>query len=211
MDTITENDLSRKEKIVNATLEIMKKEGIDGVTIRKIASRAEVNVALINYHFGSKENLINEALKILVGDLRYSFSILEDSNLSSREKLQSFLVKYFSVAIRYPDIIRNILLKGSVSSKSQIEFLQFLKTSGLGKIQDILRDLTGNSNPIELTSIMFQIIGAVAFPLLIFPVINTVAQLDATLVGSLDDYISKLLDNYFGKYNKINKEVYYGN
>jgi len=93
-------------------------------------------------------------------------------------------------------------LKGSVSSKSQIEFLQFLKTSGLGKIQDILRDLTGNSNPIELTSIMFQIIGAVAFPLLIFPVINTVAQLDATLVGSLDDYISKLLDNYFGKYNE---------
>jgi AcrR family transcriptional regulator len=202
MNNTSEKDLSRKEKIINVTLEIIKSDGIEGVTIRKIASGAEVNVALISYHFGSKENLINEALKILIGDLRSSFSILDDCNLSSREKLQSFLIRYFSIAIRYPDIIRSILLKGSVSFQSQSEFVQYLKTTGLGKIQGILTDLTGNNNPTQLITLMFQIIGAIGFPILIFPVINNVTKLDVTLAENLDDYIGKLLDNYFGKYNK---------
>lgn len=46
-----------KEKILDATLHLIKSEGIDSVTIRKIASEAGTNVALINYYFGSKENL----------------------------------------------------------------------------------------------------------------------------------------------------------
>lgn len=202
MDNMSEKDLSRKEKILNVTLEIIKNDGLDGVTIRKIASGADVNVALINYHFHSKENLINEALKILVGDLRASFTVLDDGNLSSREKLQKFLIKYFSTALQYPDILRQILLKGNTPFQTQSEFMEFLKTSGLSKLRDILRDLTGINDPFELVTIMFQIMGAIAFPILIFPALNNIIEIDSPLIGSLDDYIDKLLDSYFGKYDK---------
>ncbi|HAJ94807.1 MAG TPA: TetR/AcrR family transcriptional regulator, partial [Actinobacteria bacterium] len=53
-----------KEKIFKTTLKIISSEGIKGVTIRKIARISGVNIALINYHYKSKENLIIESLKL---------------------------------------------------------------------------------------------------------------------------------------------------
>lgn len=55
------NDFSKKDLILQTTLELIKNEGIEQVTVRKIANRANVNAALINYHFGSKDKLLNDA------------------------------------------------------------------------------------------------------------------------------------------------------
>ncbi|AQZ53086.1 TetR/AcrR family transcriptional regulator [Martelella mediterranea] len=46
-----------KEKILSAGEAVFGKYGYDATTVRKIAARADVPVALINYHFGSKEGL----------------------------------------------------------------------------------------------------------------------------------------------------------
>jgi len=48
-----------KQKIILTAIGCIEKEGIQGVTIRKIADMSGVNVAAINYHFGSKEQLLN--------------------------------------------------------------------------------------------------------------------------------------------------------
>jgi AcrR family transcriptional regulator len=54
-----------KKNIINATLELMNELGdINKLSIRKIVKRAGIKgVGLINYHFGTKENLINEAVR----------------------------------------------------------------------------------------------------------------------------------------------------
>lgn len=50
-----------KEKILKATLELIKsEEDNENITIRQIAKKADVNIALINYHFQSKENLLSQ-------------------------------------------------------------------------------------------------------------------------------------------------------
>ncbi|NMD43626.1 MAG: helix-turn-helix transcriptional regulator, partial [Firmicutes bacterium] len=43
---------------MKTAVEIIGREGNLNVTIREIAERAAVNIAAINYHFSSKENLI---------------------------------------------------------------------------------------------------------------------------------------------------------
>ncbi|MED2485085.1 TetR/AcrR family transcriptional regulator, partial [Bacillus thuringiensis] len=43
-------NVSTKEKILNTTLELIKKEGFEKVTIRKIAKLLDINIALVNYH-----------------------------------------------------------------------------------------------------------------------------------------------------------------
>ncbi len=48
---------STKEKILSAAESVFGKLGFDGATMRKIATQADVPVALINYHFGSKVGL----------------------------------------------------------------------------------------------------------------------------------------------------------
>ena len=43
-----------KEQIIDVATELFAKDGYNGTSVRDIASEANVNVAAINYHFGSK-------------------------------------------------------------------------------------------------------------------------------------------------------------
>ncbi|MGC3947298.1 MAG: TetR family transcriptional regulator [Chryseolinea sp.] len=45
------------EKILSAARKLFEQKGFDKTSVRDIATMADVNVALINYHFESKENL----------------------------------------------------------------------------------------------------------------------------------------------------------
>jgi AcrR family transcriptional regulator len=47
---------------VDATLECLRTHGIGGTTSRQITSTAGVNLAAITYHFGSKDELVAQAL-----------------------------------------------------------------------------------------------------------------------------------------------------
>lgn len=53
----SEKKPSRKERILNAAEQLFAEHGYDGVTLREIAKLADVDVALTNYHFGSKREL----------------------------------------------------------------------------------------------------------------------------------------------------------
>ena len=47
-------DVPRRERILDAAEALFAERGYDGVTLRQIATRADVDVALANYHFGKK-------------------------------------------------------------------------------------------------------------------------------------------------------------
>jgi AcrR family transcriptional regulator len=48
---------SRRERILDAAEALFAEHGYDGVTLRRIATAADVDVALANYHFGKKLEL----------------------------------------------------------------------------------------------------------------------------------------------------------
>ena len=52
-----------KEKILRAASRLFSENGLDGVTVREICRAAKVNIALVNYHFGSKEGLYRECVE----------------------------------------------------------------------------------------------------------------------------------------------------
>ena len=63
-----------KDKIIKSTLQIMSKDGVHSITVRKIAVAAKVNIAAINYYFGSKDSLIQESLKSFLETMNTMFS-----------------------------------------------------------------------------------------------------------------------------------------
>ena len=65
--------MNQKDKIMAVTTELIKESqgDLSKVTARKIASEAQVGLGLINYHFGSKEDLITECVqKIIYKEIR---------------------------------------------------------------------------------------------------------------------------------------------
>lgn len=54
---------STRDRIVAATIVCLERVGMQGLTVRGIAEEAGVNVAAVNYHFGSKSQLLEETLR----------------------------------------------------------------------------------------------------------------------------------------------------
>jgi AcrR family transcriptional regulator len=52
-----------RERLLDASEEVMSVEGFDGASVRQITSLAGCNVASVNYHFGGKENLYIEMFR----------------------------------------------------------------------------------------------------------------------------------------------------
>ena len=60
---MTTSHFNTKERILGAAEELFAQNGFAGTSLRQVTSRADVNIAAVNYHFGSKENLVNEVFR----------------------------------------------------------------------------------------------------------------------------------------------------
>jgi AcrR family transcriptional regulator len=60
---MTTTHFNTKDRILGAAEELFAQFGFAGTSLRQVTSRADVNIAAVNYHFGSKENLVNEVFR----------------------------------------------------------------------------------------------------------------------------------------------------
>ena len=56
---------STKERILAAAETLFAQRGFDGASLRQLTSDAGVNLAAVNYHFGSKEKLVEQVFRRL--------------------------------------------------------------------------------------------------------------------------------------------------
>lgn len=62
-------------RILDAAEELFADQGIAGTSVRTITEKAKVNVAAVNYHFDTKENLVRKVLERRAADLEQSRTI----------------------------------------------------------------------------------------------------------------------------------------
>ncbi|WP_132591489.1 TetR/AcrR family transcriptional regulator [Rhizobium sp. BK068] len=53
----------RREQLVDATIEIMRENGVQSVTVRDVAARAKAPLAILHYCFKDKDDLIHAAVE----------------------------------------------------------------------------------------------------------------------------------------------------
>ena len=66
---MTTPHFSTKERILNAAEALFAQHGFAGTSLRLVTGRADVNLAAVNYHFGSKENLVAEVFRRRMDDM----------------------------------------------------------------------------------------------------------------------------------------------
>ncbi|HUW65073.1 MAG TPA: TetR family transcriptional regulator [Spirochaetia bacterium] len=65
--------VNTKKRILDATVELLRvAKDANTITIRQIAKKADINVALVNYYFRSKENLLSEAIAVSMSDIAHN-------------------------------------------------------------------------------------------------------------------------------------------
>ena len=81
----------RDQAILDATLALLAREGIAGVTMRAVAREADVSLGLVNYYYVDKHQLICAALQRIEAD---DVSILNPvDGLDAQEQLRSALAR----------------------------------------------------------------------------------------------------------------------
>lgn len=55
--------VSTKERILGAAEALFAQHGFDGASLRRLTTAAGVNLAAVNYHFGSKDKLVEQVLR----------------------------------------------------------------------------------------------------------------------------------------------------
>ena len=90
--------LSTQHKILDAAQNLFAETGFNDTSLRQITSRAEVNLASVNYHFGSKKELIQAVLQrylvVLMPRLNQEFTrLLAAQQPNSISQVLSVFVK----------------------------------------------------------------------------------------------------------------------
>ena len=110
--------MDTKTKILNAAELLFADKGFTGTSLREITSIAEVNLAAVNYHFGSKKELIKALMKRYLDEL--SPSLVASLEAVINEPKQPTLEEVFTLFVE-PLLSLNKLRENGTSN-----FLQLL-------------------------------------------------------------------------------------
>ena len=95
-----------KERILQTAASLFAGNGYARTSMRELAKEADVNLALINYHFGSKKDLLKEIL-----DLFFSgYLEVAEKELGGEGELSDKLKRFVAGTVHYFDNSRELLL-----------------------------------------------------------------------------------------------------
>lgn len=81
-----------RQKLLDATIDIIADEGLAGVTMAKVAGRTELSRGICNFHFDTKEHLMLEAFRMLYQEHEIAWrKTLSDDNKSPDCRLRTFI------------------------------------------------------------------------------------------------------------------------
>lgn len=96
------NKANVKEHIIEVTISLIEQSNGDtkNITARRIAEQADIGLGLVNYHFGSKDNLITICVQRIINHVVFSFSpdkldYNKADGLSDRERLTDWATQIF--------------------------------------------------------------------------------------------------------------------
>lgn len=111
--------LSEKQvEIVKIAEKLFSQKGIEGTSIRDISKAAGINVAMVNYYFGSKSALVAALFEIRLTRIREKLaSLTNDAKLNPMDKLIAFTEHMLTVQLQ--NAAFHIVLMGHLAKKDK--------------------------------------------------------------------------------------------
>ncbi len=185
------------EKIILTTIDLIEEKGIQKVTTRNIAQRAKVNLASINYYFGSKEQLIKLALKRTLDEMnQMPAETLGREDLNPKEKLNAFLEAFMAGAIKWPGITKGHLYEPFINNNYNTIFVRRFNNL-INEVMEKIKDLKLKPPHSDLKLSIIQLISAVTIPGILPKLFKHFSSCDFTQKEKRKAYIDDLINHYF--------------
>lgn len=115
-------ELTEKQlKIMDDALEVFATKGFESATIRDIAKKAEVNIAMISYYFGSKDNLLEVLFKYHMEKMNLKMvTIISSKTLNPFEKVNSLIDNYIDAILENRNFYKLMIREGLLIKEGPI-------------------------------------------------------------------------------------------
>jgi AcrR family transcriptional regulator len=85
----------KRHQIIDTALGLFAEKGFEGTSIRDIAEKASVNVAMVNYYFGTKEKLFEQIVEYKSSATRGLLDeILKNETITPIQKIEAVIDSY---------------------------------------------------------------------------------------------------------------------
>jgi AcrR family transcriptional regulator len=158
----------KKMHIMDKAIELFAEKGFEGTSIRDLATSADVNIAMVNYYFGTKDGLFQQIVQEKTAITRDRIEeISNDKTLSEIEKVDLIIELYVERFLSQPDFHKVLQQEMLVTKREDMH----------EKLIDTFIQNTNNFNSIIEKGIRKKIFKKVDAPLVFATIIGTVNQI----------------------------------
>lgn len=145
MVSLLESRPDRRDRILQAALDVFAERGFDGASTRQIATRAGVNHGLITYYFGSKKRLWQAAVDHAFGDMqaRLDAALAQDPEADDRARAARVIREHVRYVARRPAFVRLMYEEG----KRRGERMRWMVDRHVQPIYEALAELMRRVGP----------------------------------------------------------------
>ena len=134
--------MTKKELIMQKSIELFSKFGFDNTPIRELCQHAGVNIAMINYYFGSKEGLFEEIIEYKSHYMKELLQGLQaDTSINELEKVDMIIDQYVNRIWANPLFHRILHQEMLIKSRPEVNrVIEKMFSRNLQIIKSILED-----------------------------------------------------------------------
>lgn len=187
MDTVT-----TEQKIIQAANKLFTQKGYAATRTRDIAEEAGTNLALINYYFGSKENLfkkvVQEKLKMLLGAIG---PVLSNEHISLEDKIRTITENYTNLLLEHEELPIFILNELTVNKVLFAEITQNTRQNAQPVLENQLKE---RGVEMSATDLIINTLSMIIFPFVAKPLITSSGLVkEDEFVGFVTDRKAKIV------------------
>ncbi len=163
---MTNDDRTTRQAILEAVVTCIERDGIDRLTTRAIAGEAGTNIASINYHFRTKDQLVAQALTMTINHaLEDVFVDIHAQDISFREILENVLFYLIDGGLRFPGITTAHLYRAVVEKDYNSAGAVAIRKASDRLARRAISELSGE-DPARIRFLLSHLLGSVMFMLL---------------------------------------------
>ena len=194
---MVKQDKEIKEKIILATIELIKRHGdMSKITVRDIAASAGVGIGLINYHFQTKDNLVNLcSLEMIRYSIDQLLSMNQDTAMEPIDQMKSLGCGIAGFMVLNPGVSRISIVKDFVSPNPADNSTQVVTM-----FFPIARKICGNDkSDHDVYQLLHMLVFTIEAAFLRINVMKESFGIDLNVTEQRDRFVHFCIDQLFSK------------
>jgi AcrR family transcriptional regulator len=159
-------DSRKKTHIIDTVLKMISEGGDHKFTTREIAAKAKVNIAAINYYFGSKDDLIKLAEEDYFSRIAEVHMASIKTGKTVEETLLNYCMRYSDFVLANPGLQRNMMSRLISDTQARPEISAALQNNVV-RIKNVIKDRLHDLDDKALNHVSIIFLSAVFYPILL--------------------------------------------